>query len=149
MRIDFYHLTSWPIDRALPKLLERVLQAGQRAVVMAGSEDRIEWFANLLWTYDPNTWLPHGSRRDGAAERQPIWITDREENPNGATVLVLTDGMDAEFKASFARCLDLFDGANEAALSAARARWKTAKAAGHDLHYMQQKADGGWAEAAL
>jgi DNA polymerase IIIc chi subunit len=31
-RVDFYHLTRFPLLDALPKLLERTLAAGQRAV---------------------------------------------------------------------------------------------------------------------
>lgn len=146
MRVDFYHLTSSPVDRALPQLLERVVKSGAKAVVMAASDERVEAFNNLLWTYDPDSWLPHGSKKDGTPERHPIWITDREENPNGASILVLTDGMDAEFKPAFDRCLDLFDGGNDVALTAARARWKKAKEQGHDLHYWQQKPGGGWVE---
>jgi DNA polymerase-3 subunit chi len=145
MRVDFYHLQASPVERALPQLLERVLQSGARAVVMAASEDRIEALANLLWTYNPNSWLPHGTAKDGSAAAQPIWLTDREENPNGARMLVLTDGMASSRMAEFERCLDLFDGNSDEATAAARERWSVAKAAGHELHYWQQT-ETGWQE---
>lgn len=145
MRVDFYHLQASPVERALPQLLERVLQSGARAVVMAASEDRIESLANVLWTYNPNSWLPHGTAKDGSAALQPIWLTDREENPNGARMLVLTDGMASSRMAEFERCLDLFDGNSDEATAGARARWSEAKAAGHELHYWQQT-ETGWQE---
>lgn len=145
MRVDFYHLQASPVERALPQLLERVMQSGARAVVMAASEDRIETLANLLWTYNPNSWLPHGTAKDGSPAAQPIWLTDREENPNGARMLVLTDGMASSRMAEFERCLDLFDGNSDEATAAARARWSEAKAAGHELHYWQQT-ETGWQE---
>jgi DNA polymerase-3 subunit chi len=145
MRVDFYHLQTSSVERALPQLLERVLAGGHRAVVMAASEDRIEVLANLLWTYDPNTWLPHGTVKDGFAADQPIWLTDREENPNGARMLVLTDGMASNRLADFDRCLDVFDGNSPEATTAARERWSAAKAAGHEMHYWQQT-DAGWKE---
>jgi DNA polymerase-3 subunit chi len=147
MRVDFYHLQSSPLERALPQLLERVLQSGNRAIVMAASEERIEALTNVLWTADPNSWLPHGNARDGSAPDQPIWLTDREENPNGARMLVLTDGMMSSRMAEFDRCLDLFDGNSEEAITAARQRWSAAKTAGHELHYWQQT-DTGWKEKA-
>ncbi len=59
-RVDFYHLQSSPVERALPQLLERIIASGNRAVVLAASQDRIEVLANVLWTFDPNSWLPHG-----------------------------------------------------------------------------------------
>ena len=145
MQVDFYHLQASPVERALPQLLERVLQSGARAVVMAASEDRIEVLANLLWTYNPNSWLPHGSAKDGFPAEHPVWLTDREENPNGARMLVLTDGMASSRMADFDRCLDLFDGNSPEATAAARERWSVAKAAGHEMHYWQQT-DSGWQE---
>jgi DNA polymerase III subunit chi len=145
VRVDFYHLRSAPVERALPQLLERVLKAGGRAVVMAASEERVEALANTLWTYNPNTWLPHGTSKDGFAERQPIWLTDREENPNGARYLVLTDGMASSRLDEYERCLDIFDGNHPDMVAAARERWSLAKAAGHELRYWQQTEDG-WVE---
>ena len=148
MRVDFYHLLTSPLERALPQLLEKVAQAGHRAVVLAGSEQRAEALAELLWTYDANSWLPHGTRKDGSADEQPIWLTGQDENPNGAGVLVLTDGTTSMQLAKYERCLDMFDGGDENATAAARERWKQAKTAGHELHYWQQT-ETGWQEKAI
>jgi DNA polymerase-3 subunit chi len=142
--IGFYHLVATPLEKALPKLLEKVLGSGARAVVMAGSSERVEALNGLLWTYAPNGFLPHGSAKDGKAERQPIWLTAKDENPNGATILVLTDGAASGSLSSYARCLDVFDGADDAAVAQARERWKLYKAAGHGLTYWQQTDSGGW-----
>jgi DNA polymerase-3 subunit chi len=142
--VSFYHLTTRPLEWALPRLLERVLKTGKRAVVMSGSEERVEALNAQLWTYDPAAFLPHGSRRDGMAEHQPVWLTVAEENPNAAAVLVLTDGVKAEGVGAFERCLDLFDGNDEGQLAAARARWSEAKAAGHGVTYWRQTEAGGW-----
>jgi DNA polymerase-3 subunit chi len=142
--IGFYHLVATPLEKALPKLLEKVLGSGARAVVMAGSIERVEALNAQLWTYTPNGFLPHGTTKDGKAERQPIWLTAEDENPNGATILVLTDGAASEQLADYARCLNVFDGADEAAVAEARARWKLYKEAGHGLTYWQQTESGGW-----
>ncbi len=142
--IGFYHLVATPLEKALPKLLEKVLGSGARAVVMAGSTERVEALNGLLWTYAPNGFLPHGSAKDGQAERQPIWLTAKDENPNGATILVLTDGAMSDNLPSYARCLDVFDGADETAVARARERWTLYKDAGHGLAYWQQTDSGGW-----
>ncbi len=145
MRVDFYHLQTSPLERALPQLLEKVVQTGQRAVVLAASEDRVEALATHLWIYTSESWVPHGTSKDGFAKDQPIWLTTQDENPNGARILVLTDGMASAQLASFDRCLDLFDGTNPDSTAAARERWAGAKAAGHELHYWQQT-ETGWQE---
>jgi len=147
-RLDFYHLYRWPLDRALPKLLLRVWRSGAPAVVLAGSMERVRGFNSLLWTFDPNVWLPHGCAEDGHAEDQPIWLTDREERPNGARLAVLTDGMAVADPADWDRLLELFDGHDDAAVEAARGRWRAAREAGHALYYWQQTEQGGWVEKA-
>jgi DNA polymerase III subunit chi len=73
---------------------------------------------------------------------QPIWLTDRRENPNGASLLVVVDGVEAEDLGSFARCADLFDGNDAGAVEAARVRWRRAREAGHQLTYWQQTGSG-------
>lgn len=148
MRVDFYHLQTSAVENALPQLLGRILQGGHRAVVMAGSEDRVEFLANHLWTYDPDAWLPHGTVKDGLAGEHPVWLTDRDENPNAARILVLTDSQTSSRMADFDRCLDLFDGNSAEATAAARTRWGAVKAAGHELHYWQQT-DSGWKEQGI
>ncbi len=146
--IGFYHLQRSPLERALPKLLEKVLAAGKRAVLKAGSEDRVEALNALLWTYDKAGFLPHGSRKDGHAEAQPVWLTELDENPNAAQVLILTDGAGSDDIAGYERCLDMFDGNDPEAVQAARGRWKACKEAGHAVTYWQQTERGGWEKKA-
>ncbi len=142
--VSFYHLQREPLEGALPKLLEKALERGMRAVVLAGSVERVEALNARLWTGRNDGFLPHGSARDGFAEDQPIFLTSTEENPNGAALLVLVDGVRASYIGEFERCLDLFDGKDEAAVAAARERWQAAKAAGHDVTYWQQSPSGRW-----
>ncbi|MSO65998.1 MAG: DNA polymerase III subunit chi [Alphaproteobacteria bacterium] len=145
---SFYHLQNAPLDRALPRLLERVVERGLHAVVLAGSNERVEFLNALLWTYDPGSFLPHGSDADGDTGEQPIYLTTKEENPNQATVLVLVDGGGVDFAKGFDRCLDVFDGNDPAAVAGARERWKVARAAGFEVTYWQQSEQGRWEKVA-
>ena len=141
--IGFYHLLTTPVDRALPRLLERARAQGYRIVVRAASPDRVEHLNSVLWAYDEASFLPHGSARDGNAANQPIWLTDGDDNPNAATMLVLLDGAEPGDLTPYSRCTDLFDGSDAAAVEAARDRWRRLKAAGHTLTYWQQT-QAGW-----
>ncbi len=145
--IRFYHLRTIALERALPQLLEKILARGDRAVVVAGSPERVAALDDALWTYDDRAFLPHGTARDGFAEEQPVWLTTSPENPNGAKVLVLADGATADV-ASWTMVLEIFDGNSEEAVAAARERWKQHKASGHDLTYWKQSDDGKWEKAA-
>ena len=140
--IGFYHLLSTPLERALPRLLERACAQSHRIVIRAASAERVEQLNSLLWTYDEASFLPHGSSRDGNPAAHPVWLSDHAENPNGATILFLVDGVEAEDVADFARCIDMFDGNDPDAVEAARRRWRAGGAAGHALTYWQQTGKG-------
>jgi DNA polymerase III subunit chi len=142
--IGFYHLAQLSLERALPRLLERVLASGSRALVLAGSAERVEALNAHLWTYEERAWLPHGSAREGFAEDQPIWLCEREENANGADMLFMLDGVEPAFVGAFVRAFDLFDGGDDEAVAAARRRWRGWKAAGHALTYWRQDERGAW-----
>lgn len=126
----------------MPKLLERARAGGYPIVVRCGSPERVAQLDAVLWTYDGASFLPHGSARDGNAANQPIWLTERVENPNAATMLVLIDGIEADDLSSFVRCADIFDGNDDGAVEAARGRWRRARESGHALTYWQQTASG-------
>lgn len=142
--VAFYHLTRSSLEQALPKLLEKTLQAGKRAVVRAGSAQRVEALNGALWSYDAASWLPHGSVKDGQPEDQPVWLTDKGDNPNAAQFAFLTDGVECADLGTYERCFELFDGNAQDAVATARAHWKAYKDLGFELAYWQQTDSGGW-----
>lgn len=148
--IRFYHLTTKPLEQALPEILGKALSTGRRAVIKAPDDKSVEALNTHLWTYSPDSFLPHGSKKDGKefAPDQPIWLTSDNDNPNGADLLILTGGAESDKIGDFALCCEMLDGNDDAAVTAARARWKTYKDAGHDLTYWQQTPTGGWEKKA-
>ena len=142
--VGFYHLLHWPLERALPKLLEKALERGHRAIVLTGSKERVEDLSAAMWTYEDRSWLPHGTAGDGSPGEQPVYLTAADENPNGADVLVAVDGREPANGESFARIIDMFDGRDETAVAAARTRWRTYLDQGLELTYWQQTESGGW-----
>lgn len=142
--IQFYHLLSTSRTRAVPKLMEKALASGAKVVMLAGGDAALKEMSAALWRNDPSGFLPHGTRRDGYASEQPIYLTISDENPNGADVLCVLDGSLPESAASYGKLLDVFDGADEAEVSAARTRWTHYKAQGFALQYVKQQKGGGW-----
>ena len=116
-----------------------VWSAGPRRI--AGPEDMAALDA-ALWLCAAPDWLPHGTASMGHADLQPVWITSADDAPNGAQFLFVLDGAGSDALERYERVFDLFDGGDEAAVAAARERWRTAKAAGHGLTYWQQGARG-------
>ena len=143
MEISFYHLTSSPLKKALPALLEKAYEGGMRALVLA-DKSAIKQMDDDLWTFHPRKFLPHGTDK---RELQPVFISDKIENDN-RDVLAITNGTEYDGTQGFKKVLDMFDGKNEAELNAARARWKAYKDKGFTLRYWKQDEKGSWAEKA-
>ena len=146
--IFFYHLERQTLADALPKLLERSLERGWRAAVQAASEERVEALNTLLWTYREDSFLPHGTMRDGQPAEHPIYLTVGEDNPNGAQIRFLVDGTTLADASQYLRVAYVFDGRDETAEKAAREAWQEAKARGDDVSYWQQDEAGRWQKKA-
>lgn len=143
----FYHLERSTLDQVLPDLLDKTLKRGWRALVRTGDPDRLEHLDGWLWSYRDESFLPHGLAEDPFAAHQPVLLTTADDNPNGAQALFLIDDAEPGDLTPHERCIVLFDGRDEAALAAARGRWKRFKAQGLPLSYWQQ-AERGWEKKA-
>ena len=146
--IYFYHLERQPLEKALVTLLERSLVRGWNAVVQAGSTERVEALDLLLWTYEDESFLPHGTAKDGRPDLQKVFLTSSDDNPNGAQVRFLVDGAALADVSAYARAVYMFDGRDTSAVAEARQQWKAAKAQGHALSYWQQDDNGRWVNRA-
>lgn len=144
----FYHLERSRAEQVLPELLEKTLGRGWKALVRGSDSGRLEGLDGHLWTYRDDTFLPHGLASEPMAERQPVLLTDRLDNPNGGDALFLLDGAEPGDLAGFSRCVLLFDGRDESALAQARGRWASFKKAGHPVSYWRQGAERGWEKQA-
>lgn len=148
--LRFYHLTEVPLERALPVMLERTLERGQRAVIRGGLADRLGFLNGLLWTYDEAGFLPHGIEGDADAAHHPVWLTTAKDIPNQAKTLFLIDGADVspDEVATMDVTALLFDGHDDAAVQAARDQWKALTATGQKAVYWAQEDGGRWVKKA-
>jgi DNA polymerase-3 subunit chi len=145
-QVDFYHMTRSGLTAVLPPLLGRTLQAGERAVVLCADAARVAALDAALWLTDNPDWLPHDTVATPHPDWQPVFLTHEEANPAGAKFLFLADGAVPKDLGAYARVFDLFDGNDEAAVAAARTRWRAAKEAGHTVTYWRQS-EAGWQRA--
>lgn len=149
VEIFFYHHKTRRIDETLPTLLEKSLANGWRVVVQTATEARLQALDQRLWSYRPESFLPHGTANDAAPETQPIFLTSAGANPNGADVRFFMEGAHvAPLLAGDAsprkRAILMFDGEDAAELQDARRQWVELRDAGHSLVYWQQDDSGRW-----
>ena len=155
--IGFYHLTVRTLEDALPQLLHKALERGWHSVVEVGDRQRLRALDDHLWTFSDSAFLPHGSALgtddapDPHPDRQPVWLTEGNERPNGARARFFVGGSfpAAGFDpAPYDRVAILFDGASEAEVARARDAWKALRGSGHPLTYWKQAEAGTWQRAA-
>ena len=149
--IWFYHLERSTLDQVLPELLDRTLKRGWRAQVRVSRPQLMDQIDERLWTWRDDAFLAHGRADAEHAGRQPILLTavgdQNGMNPNGAQALFIVDDAEIGELEGWTRCFIIFDGQDDVALTGARERWRTLKAADADLAYWKQT-DEGWLRAA-
>jgi DNA polymerase-3 subunit chi len=146
MQVDFYHLTKLPLERALPQIAAKVIAAGGRLIIVAGEENQRVRLDQLLWSYAPESFLPHGQAGGEDDARQPVLIVASPEAANGARNIALVDGVWREEALAFDRAFHFFD---EERIADARAAWRgLADRDGIDRNYWKQNDAGRWEKAA-
>jgi len=149
--IRFYHMERSSLEQTLPMLLQKASQQGHKIIVKTASEQATEALNAHLWTYNPDSFLPHGSSNDTKKDHisnQPIWLTDQDENPNKADLLILTQNTTSENMADYKLCCEMLNGTDQDAVQSARNRWKNYKEQGFEVTYWQQSPNGGWEQKA-
>ncbi len=143
--IRFYHLQRSSLKQTLPSLLEKIIERDMRVVLYLPDSKQVKEIDQWLWSYKPESFLPHGCDGDPVPAEHPIWITSTQSNPNNADVLIVTDA--AEWQGSMdkikIRC-EIFDGNDKNILSKSRHNWKEFSAQKYDLSYWQQDQQGRW-----
>jgi len=145
----FYHLQATSLEQAAGPLLTKCLEKGWRVLAVSPDAGRRAALDQALWTYDDNSFLPHGQSEAPGLEpsQQPVLLSETLDNANSAQALFLMDGVEAPTDAPFERCMVMFDGGDGATRQKAREQFKAAKDAGLTCRYFQQTGRGGWKEA--
>ena len=103
-RVDFYRLTRDPVERVLPAIATRILEGGNRLLVVAAAALQRQAIDEALWTLQPASFLPHGAAGSPDEAIEPILLAGTLSAPaiNGATIgflrsIVLQDKKEVEF----------------------------------------------------
>ena len=150
MQVDFYHLTERPLERVLPRIAERVVEGGGRLLILAAEGAQRDTLDRLLWSYAPESFLPHAISGAGDDAVQPVLIAADlapDTGPaNGARNIAIADAVWRDEALRFDRAFHFFD---DERIAEARAAWRAlADKPGVERRYWKQGAGGGWEQAA-
>lgn len=144
----FYHLEASTLKGVLPDLLTKTLSKGWRALVrLPDGSDLTDW-DDYLWTYQDQSFLPHGREDQGRADQQPILLANKTDTAAGFDAVFLLNGADVADVAGVSRVMVMIDGRSQEAVQRERTRWKALKDSGASMSYWQQTSSGGWEKKA-
>ena len=146
VQVRFYQLTSTAIGKALPKLLEKIHEQGQRILVLCKSEEEVKSLNASLWTYHPTSFLPHGTEKEGVPEEQPIWLSTKIDMLNEPTACVTTFPKDLKELSSFQTVIYFFE---EAQKEGFVSLWKEIQKTKKDTILWVQDPKGAWVKKNL
>ncbi|MEM9501733.1 MAG: DNA polymerase III subunit chi [Pseudomonadota bacterium] len=143
-KVDFWQISSDPIEKVVTLIAQRVLDQGERLLVVSVDADQRDAISNELWRAGPERFLANGEASGSHPEVQPILLSELPEPANSASHVIFADGAFRE-TSGFARAFLLF---GEATLEQARATWRSLdEAEGVERAFFRQ--DGGkWVKVA-
>ena len=146
LQVDFYHLTMTPLERALPRIAEKVVANRGRLLIVSDDEAQRIAVDRLLWTYSPESFVPHGQVGGDDDAAQPILIAAEVAPANEAANVALIDGQWRDEALAFDRAFHFFDADR---IQEARAAWKAlVDRDGVERRYWKQNDAGKWEQAA-
>jgi DNA polymerase-3 subunit chi len=145
VRVDFYQLAGAPVDEVVASLAAKVVEGGERLLVVMSDEGALARLDRLLWDQGEADFLAHGIAGEGEDARQPILLSTTPNPSNSARNLLVADGEWREAALTFERAFHLFDEAN---LHDARQAWKLLSGReGVERNYWARE-DGRWVRKA-
>ncbi len=142
MKVDFYHLTQSPVEAVLPQIAAKLLQSSARLLVVSEDAAQIVRMDEALWSYRPDSFLPHGTVDSAHAAAQPVLLSTRMDPQNGAQNVALADGIWREEALGFERVFYLFD---QNTIEGARGAWRSlGENADVSRHFWKQDERGKW-----
>ena len=121
MQVDFYQLSRDPVDQVLPAIAARVLDLGERLLVVAQDGAQLDRISAGLWAGPPESFLAHGRTGGDKESLQPILLAQDCVAGNGARHIALADGLWREEALDFDRAFYFFDAVT---IEGARTSWR-------------------------
>ncbi len=108
--INFYQ-TDEAVSKSIAPLLIKVLGEEKRVLIFCKNKAQISEIDSALWNYGRYKFIPHATIFDGEFDpkRQPVLISDKEENLNSADFLLFIDQPSEAFISKFSRVFYFFE----------------------------------------
>ena len=147
--IIIYELAKTEPIQVVPALVKKCLENQWKVVVQCASEELRDDLNSLLWTFEKESFVPHGTEADGFPEKQPVFLTHKCENPNGAKVKMMLGMIEVDEIASisdFDRYMIIIDEKDPQIVKVRDEFCEHLAKAGHQAKCQNQNSNGEWSE---
>ena len=136
-RVDFYVTEERSREGALRiacRVVEKAWQAGHRVFVATASAEATRQVDELLWTFRPDSFIPHGCYPNAHGQDVPVLLGHAGQPDNGAGVLVNLTPSVPEFHVNFERIAEFVSG-DEESRQRGRERYRYYREREYDVKY--------------
>ena len=150
--IIFYEFMNTEAKQALPAIVQKCLGQQWKVVIQCESEEIRDDLNSLLWIFEKESFLPHGTKADGYSDKQPVYLTCINENPNGAKAKIafgIVDIGEIDSISDFDRYMIFIESSDKETLKAGSEYFQKLIKSGFQPKYQQQNSNGGWSEKAI
>lgn len=133
-RVEFIRLRKPEKAKHLCELAEVFFSEGKRVLITVLDDNQGVTLDRFMWTWRKGSFVPH-AYDNGAVDclEDPIVITTRERNSNGAGVLIMGQPASIPFIRQFPRAIAFAEVYDPARKEAARERYRQYRGAGFAL----------------
>ncbi|MBT8407217.1 MAG: DNA polymerase III subunit chi [Deltaproteobacteria bacterium] len=137
--VIFVEVTASRMEMRTCEIAEHSYAQGDRLQIIAIDEEQAARLDDLLWTYKPGSFVPHGLWKGMDSESdQPVIITTRKERVPGITSLLTMDYCPVKMVQQFSKIIHVVVVDNQERLEASRRYWTLLKDAGFTLRHQRR-----------
>jgi DNA polymerase-3 subunit chi len=136
--ILFVEVTANRLEFRVCELAEGIYARGGRLQILAPDPDQASRLDDLLWTFRPDSFIPHGLMEPAGGDPSlPVVITTREEPVPGIDHLLMMEFASPEFIHSFVEAIHFVVVDNRERREASRRYWVQLREAGSTLRHQK------------
>jgi DNA polymerase-3 subunit chi len=137
--VVFVEVTASQIETRACEIAEHTYAQGERLQIIALDEEQAARLDDLLWTYKPDNFVPHGRWKSMDSESDhPVVITTRKERVPGIASLLTMDYCPVKMVQQFSKVIHVVVVDNQERLEASRRYWTLLKDAGFSLRHRKR-----------
>jgi len=137
--VIFVEVTLSRMEIRACEIAEENYAQGRKLQIIAVDQEQAERLDDLLWTFKPDSFVPHGLWVGPPAEaEQPVVITTRKEKLAGLDSLLMMGYSEVDLVSRFSQAFHLVVPDNQERLDTSRRYWTLLKDAGFFLRHQSQ-----------